>query len=212
MNRLELAEQLTEIMVRRSKNEALQAAEAARTRADADGDVEGAAFLSNWMGSALVASGRDDDALTEYLRAERYDPKNPGYKLTTAWHLLFAKGRAEDARTRAQEALRILRPDDPLIYKANILVGHTYFTTGDAAGLDGLFDALISDVRRLDVPSRDLDLSLAAAVIEASATSAGCKKYLLEVIERAARAGDSDKESQARELYDAGASQTPPTG
>jgi tetratricopeptide (TPR) repeat protein len=128
------------------------------------GDLGTAAFYTNVKGSFLASRQRNEEALAEFLRAERTDPEDSNWRLSTAHHFLRL-GRAEEARVKALEILDRDNQEPGTAHLAYSYLGLAELALGhDEQACEAFLGSIADDVLS-HIPASNYHLGLAEELI-----------------------------------------------
>lgn len=156
----------------------------AALEAKTEGSRPEAAFYSNVLGSFLSSRSDTRGALEAYEEAERLDPGQVQWKLSTADFLLAVCDRAAEALAKAV-AVREEASDSALFHTASATVGLAHFHLGDVQAALEAFDDMSQREILEDLPPSACDLRLAEALIDQGLAGATCSDYLKLVRQKA---------------------------
>lgn len=152
------------LLVENRFEEAVAELERASQNFEGMGDLGTAAFYTNVKGSFFASRQRNEEALAEFLRAERTDPEDSNWKLSTAHHLLRL-GRAEEARVKALEILAADDQEAGTVHLAYSYLGLADLALGhDEQALEAFLSSIADDVL-IHIPASNCHLGLAKELL-----------------------------------------------
>jgi tetratricopeptide (TPR) repeat protein len=189
-------DEMMTLVLARKYEEAISLLEAAIQASLTQKKQEKAASYSGLLSTAFGLAHRDHDSLNASLGAERLDPTNPHYKISTATILLQNIHDAAGARLKAEEAVSLTPSGDPFRYGAIAVLGAARLATGDVDGALAAFAENTSPETMAALRKAEYagvyDLGLVHALVGAGVAPRECETYLREVRAVAISSGYSE--------------------